>query len=101
MLNDISSEGGVVGEDSKRNVRDSLNTINKGIGSLAAEGKNIAGTIGERAKVGAADVKARVEEKATQAIAATRGQVRRTPGVALGVAAGLGALFALLATSRR
>ncbi len=100
MLTETSDDTGA-GIRTKRNVQESLDTINKGVGSLAEEGKNIAGVIGQRAKVGAADVKARVEEKASKAIAATRGQVRRTPGLALGVAAGVGALFALLVTSRR
>jgi len=90
-----------MGDETKRNLQESLGAINNGVGSLAEEGKNLAGVIGQRAKLSAVDVKARVEEKASKAIAATRGQVRRRPGVALGVAAGLGALFALLAVSRR
>lgn len=98
---DVSEDSKRLGDDAKKSVRESLDTINKGIGSLAVEGKHLAGVIGKRAKVSAADVKSQVEEKTAKAISATRGQVRRTPGVALGVAAGIGALLALLAVSRR
>jgi|JI10StandDraft_1071094.scaffolds.fasta_scaffold34022_7 ElaB/YqjD/DUF883 family membrane-anchored ribosome-binding protein len=101
MWSEVSEDSKRINDEAKKNVRDSLDTINKGFGSLAEEGKHLAGVIGQRAKVGAADVKARVEDKTSKAISATRGQVRRTPGVALGVAAGIGALLALLATSRR
>ena len=101
VWSEVSEEGKRINEDAKKNVRESLDTINKGIGSLAEEGKHLAGVIGKRAKVGAADVKSRLEEKTSKAINTTRDQVRRTPGVALGVAAGIGALLALLATSRR
>lgn len=101
LMSDVSAESKRVGEEAKKNVSESLDAINKGIGSLAVEGKHLAGVIGEKAKVGAADVKARVEENTAKALSATRGQVRRTPGIALGVAAGIGALLALAATSRR
>lgn len=98
---DVSDDTKRLGDEAKKNVRESLDTINKGIGSLAVEGKHLAGVIGQRAKVSAADVKSRVEQKTSKAITATRGQVRRTPGVALGIAAGIGALLAIAAISRR
>jgi ElaB/YqjD/DUF883 family membrane-anchored ribosome-binding protein len=101
MMSEVSEDTKRLGEEAKRNVRDSLDTINKGIGSLAVEGKHLAGVLGQQAKVGASDVKSQVEEKAAKAISATRGQVRRNPGLSLGVAAGIGALLALAATSRR
>ena len=101
MLTDASGDSKRLGEEAKKEDHGSLDTISKGIGSLAAEGKHLAGVIGQRAKVNAADVKARIEEKTSKAIEVTRGQVRRTPVIALGIAAGIGAMLALVAASRR
>lgn len=91
-----------------KQLRKSLHTLREDINSLGADvnelGHNVAdlaGAMGEDAKVRFSRFADTSRDHAEHAVSDLQARVRERPGVALGVAAGAGLVLGLLLTARR